>query len=116
MKVRFLVDVNVDQNIVDGILRWQPGVDFRSATAANLHGLSDLEELRLAADEGRILITHNRKTIPYAFGKFIAIRTSPSVMILPSAVTPETGHGRIDFDLDRFGGRRMGGVLVQVSG
>jgi hypothetical protein len=83
-------------------------VDFRSATAANLHGLSDLEVLQVSAEEG-ILVTHDRKTMPYAFGEFIANRASPGGHYSSTAITTETCHRRIDFDLDRFGGRRMGG-------
>ena len=83
MKVSFLGDVNLDERIVSGVLRAEPSVDFRTAAEAELHGLPDPEVLEIAADEGRVLVTHDRKTMPYVFGDFIAKRLCPGVVILP---------------------------------
>jgi Domain of unknown function (DUF5615) len=68
MKVSFLADVNVDERILSGVLRAEPSIDFRAAAEADLHGLPDLKVLEIAAEEGRVLVTHDRKTMPYAFG------------------------------------------------
>lgn len=81
--MRFLADVNLDERIVDGVLRWEPAVDFVTAAAAKLHSLDDVDVLGIAADEGRILVTHDRKTMPYAFSEFIVSRSSPGVIIVP---------------------------------
>jgi uncharacterized protein with PIN domain len=82
VKVRFLADENLDERIVSGVLRWEPTVDFLTAARANLLGLPDLQVLEFAANEGRILVTHDRKTMPYAFGELLAKRESPGVIIL----------------------------------
>jgi len=39
--------------------------------------------LAIAAKEGRLLVTHDRKTIPHHFAKFIASHSSPGVLIVP---------------------------------
>jgi hypothetical protein len=47
-----------------------------------LHGRADPEVLALAAQEGRILVTHDRRTMPGHFEIFIATQTSPGVIIV----------------------------------
>jgi predicted nuclease of predicted toxin-antitoxin system len=42
-----------------------------SANEANLEGLSDPEVLALAAELNRILVTHDRQTMPRHFGEFL---------------------------------------------
>ena len=83
MRVSFLAEVNVDERIVSGVLRAEPSVDFRTAAEAGLHGLPDLRVLEIAAEQGRVLVTHDRKTMPYVFGEFLARRLSPGVVIIP---------------------------------
>jgi len=83
MSVRFQADADLDQDIVRGILRRQPEIDFQTATAARLEGLSDLEVLALAANQGKILVTHDRKTMPRYFAEFVvAHNISPGVLIV----------------------------------
>lgn len=86
MKLRFQADADLNEDIVKGVLRREPGIDFRTATVAGLRGLSDLEVLALAAKEGRILMSHDRKTMPQAFGKFIQSQTSPGLFLLSQKV------------------------------
>ena len=82
MKLRFQADADLNEDIVKGVLRREPGIDFQTATAASLRGLSDLEVLALASREGRILVSHDRKTMPQAFGKFIQGKTSPGLFLI----------------------------------
>ncbi len=82
MSVRFQADADLDQDIVRGILRRQPEIDFQTATAAGLEGLSDLQVMALAANQRRILVTHDRKTMPRYFAEFIADNMSPGVLIV----------------------------------
>ena len=83
MKVRFLADVNLKQHILSGVLRQVPEIDFKTAHEANLHGLPDDQVLAIAAREGRILVTQDRRTIPGHFGEFIQMNDSPGVLIIP---------------------------------
>ena len=86
MKVSFLADVNLDERIVSGVLRAEPSVDFRTAAEAELHGLPDPEVLEIAADEGRVLVTHDRKTMPGHFARFRETRSCPGIVIVSQAL------------------------------
>lgn len=83
MKIRFQADADFNQIIVTATLRREPSIDFQTAHAAKLSGLEDEDVLALTAREGRLLVTHDRKTIPDHFGKFITSQNSPGVLIVP---------------------------------
>lgn len=83
MKVRFQADADLNQIIVKATLRREPTIDFQTAQAARLSGLEDEEVLAIAAREERLLVTHDRKTIPHHFAKFIMSQGSPGVLIVP---------------------------------
>jgi uncharacterized protein with PIN domain len=70
MRPRFQADADVNQKIV-GLRRRERIIDFESAHAAGVIGVPDSEVLRIAADRGRILISHDRKTMPAHFARFI---------------------------------------------
>jgi len=74
VKLRFQADADLKEDIAKGVMRREPEIDFRTATSASLSRLSDLEVLTLAAEEGRILVSHDRKTMPQTFGRFIQSR------------------------------------------
>jgi hypothetical protein len=111
--VRFQADADLNQIIVAALLRRSPGLDFRSATVASLEGLSDTEVLSLAARDGRILVTHDSKTMPRHFATFIQSQQSAGVIVVPqhlavsvaveelllvaSATSPEDWTDRICF-------------------
>lgn len=82
MKPRFQADADLNEDILKGVLRREPKVDFRTATSARLRGLSDLEVLIVAAEEGRILVSHDRKTMPQTFAQFIRGKTSPGLFLI----------------------------------
>ena len=82
MRPRFQADADFNEDIVTGVLRREPQVDFQTATAAGLRLLSDLEVLTLAAREGRILVSHDRRTMPRAFAGFVASNLSPGLLIV----------------------------------
>jgi hypothetical protein len=47
-----------------------------------LHGLDDQSVLAQAAREGRILVSHDRRTMPSHFASFTAIRMSAGVILI----------------------------------
>lgn len=62
-------------------------MDFLSANDAELEGVPDPEVLLRAADENRILVTHDLKTMPKHFGDFLqAGRSSLGVLLVPQYV------------------------------
>lgn len=83
MRIRFQADADLNEDIVTGVIRREPGVDFRTAADAELKGVLDDRVLAVAAREGRVLITHDRKTMPAHFAEFIeGGRQSPGVLIV----------------------------------
>jgi len=83
MTVRFQADADLNQIIVLAVIRREPAVDFQTAIAGGLEGLNDSEVLRHAADDGRVLVTHDQKTMPRHFASFISRQSSSGVLIVP---------------------------------
>jgi predicted nuclease of predicted toxin-antitoxin system len=82
VKICFQADANLNEDILAGVLRRLPEIDFQTADDAKLAKLSDPEVLAKAAAEGRILITHDRRTVPLHFGRFIQTHSSPGVFVV----------------------------------
>ena len=62
-------------------------MDFLSADEAKLKGVPDPEVLALAADQDRILVTYDRKTMPWHFGAFLMNGgASPGVFLVSQYV------------------------------
>ncbi len=80
--IKFQADADLKQAIVIGTIRRQANIDFQSANAAGLEGKKDPEVLAIAAQESRVLVTHDRKTMPAEFGTFIMSQTSSGVAIV----------------------------------
>lgn len=80
--IQFQADADLNQSIVTGVIRRQPNVSFQTATEAALEGLKDLQVLALSAKQRRILVTHDRRTMPTEFSAFIADGQSSGVLIV----------------------------------
>ncbi len=87
MKIRFQSDVDFSQIIVKAMLRREPSIDFQTAQASGLEGLTDREVLTVAASTGRVLVTHNRKTLPLQFAEFIAQEQSNGLIVVPQQLS-----------------------------
>jgi hypothetical protein len=87
MIVRFQADADLNVEIVTGVLRREPSIDFHTADEANLRRLREPEVLALAAQESRILVTHDRRTMPRHFAEFILHHSSPGVFIIAQTVS-----------------------------
>lgn len=84
MKVRFLADADLNQAIVSGLLRREPAIDFLSAHAAGLKGMSDVDVLALAAEQHRVLVSHDLGTMPRHFREFQAAqKLCPGIFLVP---------------------------------
>lgn len=82
MKPRFQADADLNEDIVSGVRRRVPEIDFQTANEAGLGSLSDSEILAIAASDARILVSHDRRTMPIHCGTFIETKTSPGVFIV----------------------------------
>ena len=51
MKIKFQADADLNEDIVIGVRRREPAVDFQTATEAGLSGVPDEQVLGLAARE-----------------------------------------------------------------
>ena len=82
MRPEFLADADFNQKIILGLRRREPSVRFRSARDGGVIGLPDPEVLRIAAQSNRILISHDRKTMPVHFTRFRETKSSPGLIIV----------------------------------
>jgi len=83
LSIRFQADNDLKRIIVDATLRREPRIDFQTAQAARLNDLDDETVLRLAASQSRILVSHDKRTMPRALASFIASGgTSPGVLLV----------------------------------
>ena len=82
MKVRFLADSNLHLAILEGVCRGEPEVDFKRASEAKLRGQPDIEVLAIAAEDGRVLVTHDIRTMPLHFAEFVEANESPGVLLV----------------------------------
>jgi predicted nuclease of predicted toxin-antitoxin system len=87
MKIRFQADADLNEEIVAGVLRRAPEIDFQTAGEAGLRGVPDPEVLAQAAHEGRLLVTHDRRTMPRHFADFIQTQDSAGVVIIAQNVS-----------------------------
>jgi predicted nuclease of predicted toxin-antitoxin system len=83
MKVRFQADADLNQIVLLATVRREPAIDFQTALGAALAGVGDPEVLAIAARKGRILVTHDHKTMPRHFGQYVTTNTSPGVLVVP---------------------------------
>ena len=81
-KVQFQADADLNQDIVTGVLHQQPTISFQTAHAAKSKGVQDADVLALAAQQKRILVTHDRRTMPTEFANFIVHNQSSGVLII----------------------------------
>jgi Domain of unknown function (DUF5615) len=82
--LRFLADENFDNRILAGLRRRKPEADVLRAQDAGLLGAEDPRVLAFAAEERRILLTHDAATVPeYAYERVRAGEAMPGVIEVP---------------------------------
>ena len=82
MTVRYQADADLNQAIVTGVSRREPAIACQTAFAAGLEGVKDPEVLAIAAQQERILVSHDWKTMPSAFAEFTISSQSSGVIIV----------------------------------
>ncbi len=89
--LRLLADENLDIAVVRSLLRLIPHLDLVRAQAVGLGSMPDETVLAWAAQQSRILLTHDSKTVPpLANGRIAGGHSMPGVIIIPwtAAVGP----------------------------
>ena len=74
MKIRFQADADIDPDIRKGLLRREPAIDFQAALGIIPDGILDLKVLEIAADDDRVLISGDLRTMSVPFQNFVATR------------------------------------------
>ena len=62
--LRPLIDQDFNHHVVRGLTARIPGLDAVTARQAGLSSAPDPDLLAWAASEGRVLVTHDKKTMP----------------------------------------------------
>ncbi|MBM3883770.1 MAG: hypothetical protein FJ387_29375 [Verrucomicrobia bacterium] len=82
--VPLLIDENLNHRILRGLVRSVPHLDYLLATDTGLKGAEDPALLEFAAKAGRVLVTHDIRTIPkHAYERVRARLPMPGVVAIP---------------------------------
>ena len=82
--IRLLADEDFDNDILRGVLRRLPMLDFVRVQDVGLSGLDDPQILNWAAREGRVLVTHDVSTMrTHAYARLSAGLPMPGVFEVP---------------------------------
>jgi hypothetical protein len=80
---RLLADENFNGDIVRGLLLRQPNVDIVRVQDVGLAGADDPDLLAWASENDRIVLTHDRATMPHgAFQRLVAGKKMAGVFVL----------------------------------
>lgn len=81
--LRLATDEHIDRALIRGLLLRQPNLDIVRVQEAGLLGANDRDILAWTASDGRILITHDRNSIPgFAYERIRAGENMPGVPIV----------------------------------
>lgn len=85
--MKFAADENFDNRILRGLLRRQPDLDIIRIQDTDVAGADDPTILEWAANEGRILLTHDERTVPhYAYERMEAEKLITGVIVASSTL------------------------------
>jgi hypothetical protein len=81
--LRLATDVDFNNNVYRGLRKEEPGLDIVRIADVGLRQEIDPKVLAWVADEGRILITHDRNTMPFhAYNRVRAGLQMPGVFVI----------------------------------
>lgn len=93
--LRFLADEDFDHRILRGLQLREPALDISTVRGVGHAGHEDPANLDLAANEGRVLLTHEKRLIAFVRERMEAGRPMPGVFI----VHQEAPTGQVVEDL-----------------
>jgi predicted nuclease of predicted toxin-antitoxin system len=86
--IRLLLDQNFNKRILHGLARRQPSIDLLHVRDIGMSAAADSVILEQAALEGRILLTHDRQTLPrFAYARVSAGEPMPGVFLVSKALS-----------------------------
>jgi predicted nuclease of predicted toxin-antitoxin system len=86
--LRLLIDHDLDQDILRGLLRRVPDLDAVTAYEIGKSEAPDPELLAWAAEAGRVLVTHDRRTMPAHAARRLAAGNDIAAVIIVSRRIP----------------------------
>jgi hypothetical protein len=86
--LRLLIDQDLDHDILRGLLRRVPDLDAITAYEVGKGQATDPELLAWAAEAGRVLVTHDRRTMPSHAARRLAAGDDISGVIIVSRRVP----------------------------
>jgi hypothetical protein len=96
LNVRFLADADLNKAIASGVQRREPTVDFLTADSAGLGRMKDPAALVLAAEQHRVLVSHDVGTMPAYFREFRKMgKHSTGVFLIPQSLDVGTAIGEL---------------------
>ena len=83
--LRLAADENFNGDIVRGLLRRKPNLDIVRIQDVGLSGADDPSVLQWAADQGRVIVTHDISTLAkHAFDRIAAGQPMPGIFEVTS--------------------------------
>jgi Domain of unknown function (DUF5615) len=86
MKPRFLADADFNHKIIAGLRRRELAIDFQTASQGGVVGQPDPEVVLIAARADRILVSHDRRTMPGHFVRFTETQSSPGLILVSQKI------------------------------
>ncbi len=80
---RLLADADLNGAIVSGVVRRSAYLDFKRAAEVPLEGVPDQLVLAVAAEQRRVLVSHDVSSMPDHFREYVRHRGSPGLILVP---------------------------------
>jgi hypothetical protein len=81
--IRLLIDQNFNGRILDGLILREPNLEVLHIRDVGLAAAPDPTILEWAATQGRVLLTHDRRTLPpFAYARVTAGQRMPGVFLV----------------------------------
>ena len=85
--LRLLIDQDLDYDIIRGLVRRISQLDAVTAFEIGMAKATDFQLLSRAAQEGRVLVTHDRKTMPAHAAELMSRGTDiAGVLVVPRRI------------------------------
>lgn len=110
--MRFILDEGIHPQVAS--IAWELGLDVVSVHEIRRRGLSDYDQLRLAAEDGRVLVTRNRGDYVFWTGEFFRAGDPHAGLLLVETGLPNDQPDRIARALKRWVYAHGGGGEEEV--
>lgn len=86
--LKLAADENLNNDILRGLSRMLPNVDIVRVQDVGLAGADDLQVLEWAANEGRVLLTHDVTTMTeFAYQRVGRVEPMPGIFEIPATLS-----------------------------